>query len=265
MQERFHTLIKQRLRSEYENNPPLFPWESEVVEYPAEVPEALSTGASARSATSLWGDYVGGLKVAGLLPLPLASSLFEQCQAAICSPVKQGVRLVRAVENLFPEHQEILEPIANMVLIPAYRSDQTTQEALTQELTVVSKDYETALPEQQVALSMLAAQEILGVLTLSLSEQNPTETRGWVLEKGALELTATYRNQTLEVVATLPAEGQMQIHGGDVEKRVMRSQPGQLDISLSKPKSGSYLLELALDGSEQSLNFVIHLDAGSKA
>ena len=36
VQERFQALLKQRLLSEYENTPPLFPWESEVSEYPAD-------------------------------------------------------------------------------------------------------------------------------------------------------------------------------------------------------------------------------------
>ena len=52
VQERFQALLKQRLRLEYENKPPLFPWESEVSEYPAEVADFAPVGV---------GGYLTGL------------------------------------------------------------------------------------------------------------------------------------------------------------------------------------------------------------
>ncbi|MEL7144715.1 MAG: hypothetical protein AAGL08_21240, partial [Cyanobacteria bacterium J06573_11] len=71
VQERFQSLLKQRLLLEYENNPPLFPWESEVSEYPAEVGE--SVGADYASATAIsaldispWGTHISSLKVPNL-------------------------------------------------------------------------------------------------------------------------------------------------------------------------------------------------------
>ncbi|NEQ49628.1 MAG: hypothetical protein F6K11_05770, partial [Leptolyngbya sp. SIO3F4] len=38
VQDRFHTLLKHRFQTEFANRPPLFPWEAEVREYPAEIP-----------------------------------------------------------------------------------------------------------------------------------------------------------------------------------------------------------------------------------
>lgn len=256
MQERFHNLLKQRFLSEYENNPPLFPWESEVAEYPADVPDFGATAAS-----SLWDAHVSGLPVPGLLPAPLLKALFERCQEIARMPVKQGVRLVRAVEELFPDQLDILEPIADMVLVPAYRSaDAATRDALTQELTAVAKDYDSAQPEQQVALSMLAAQEILGALTLSLTAEQPSESRLWMTYKGALNLTATYAEGALAVSVTLPTGGQVNLKGEDVEQQAKRSRPGSLDVALSGLAVGkTYLLEILLADEAAPLSFAIHL------
>ncbi len=98
VQERFEAILKQRLLLEYEKNPPLFPWESEVGEYPAEITDSVAVAA----APSLWNAHVSKLKVSGLLPEVLLNRLFERCQAIACSPMKQGVQLVQAVEALFP-------------------------------------------------------------------------------------------------------------------------------------------------------------------
>ena len=257
VQERFHNLLKQRFLSEYENNPPLFPWESEVAEYPVDVADFGPAAAS-----SLWDAHVSELAVPRLLPAPLLKALFDRCQAIAQMPVKQGVRLVRAVEELFPDQLDILEPIADMVLVPAYRSaDAATRDALTQELTAVAEDYDAALPEQQVALSMLAAQEILGALTLSLTAKQPSETRLWMTDKGALNLTATYAEGALAVSVALPAGGQVNLKGDDVERQVTRSRPGSLDMALTDLTVGrTYLLKILLTGEVAPLSFAIHLE-----
>ncbi|MGB7485448.1 MAG: hypothetical protein WA901_04610, partial [Phormidesmis sp.] len=101
VQERYHSLLKQRLRLEFENNPPLFPWESEISEYPAEVNDIA--GAALVAASTTWITHLGALQVSGLLPQPLQAALFIQCQALARLPLKQGIRLVKAVEDLFPD------------------------------------------------------------------------------------------------------------------------------------------------------------------
>ncbi len=270
MQEHFQSLIKQRLLLEYENNPPLFPWESEVSEYPAEVTD-YAPAAIAATQSLLWGAHMSALKVPSLLPAALMNTLFERCQEIVTAPIKQGVRLVRAVEDLFPESADMLEPIANMVLVPAYRSGSssldTDKDAIIQELANAVGGYSSAMPEQQVALSMLAAQEILGALTLSVSADRPFEKRSWVTTVGVLELTASYENDQLSVVAVLPEGGQVRLCDGDVEKQAVRSQPGSLDLTWAKPTlEKNYVLEVSLQSEARALNFVIQAtDAGSSS
>ncbi len=256
VQERFQALIKQRLLSEYESNPPLFPWESEVSEYPAEVTDYVP----AAVVSPLWSAHMSALKVPGLLPTALMNTLFERCQEIARSPIKQGVRLVRAVEDLFPESSDMLEPIANMVLVPAYRSSRDTQDAVIQELANAAGGYSAAMPEQQIALSMLAAQEILGALTFSLSADWPSEKRSWVTTLGVLEVTASYQGDQLMVLAVLPDGGQVRLCDGDVKKQAVRSQPGALDLTWAQPTPGkTYVLEVSLRDEEQALNFVINV------
>jgi len=268
VQERFQALIKQRLLSEYENNPPLFPWESEVSEYPAEATD-YAPAAVAATQSPLWSAHVSALKVPSLLPAALMNTLFARCQEIVTSPIKQGVRLVRAVEDLFPESADMLEPIANMVLVPAYRSGGASLDAdkdvIIQKLANAVGGYSSAMPEQQVALSMLAAQEILGALTLCVSAARPSEKRSWVTTVGVLELTVGYEHDQLSVVVVLPDGGQVRLCDGDVEKQAVRSQPGSLDLTWAKPAfEKNYILEVSLQGEAHALNFVIQVaDAGS--
>ena len=264
VQERFQALLKQRLLSEYESRPPLFPWESEVSEYPAEAADSVAAAASPLGST-LWSAHMGALKVPGLLPAALMNTLLERCQKIARSPIKQGVRLVRAVEDLFPESSDMLEPIANMVLVPAYRSGQATQDAVIQQLASAAGGYESARPEQQMALSMLAAQEILGALTFSVSADKPCLQRSWITTVGALELTVSYEtgdeSTALKVMAILPDGGEVRLCDGDVEKVALRSQPGTLDLALAEPAIGkTYVMEVSLQAEEHSLSFAIHVD-----
>lgn len=256
VQERFQALLKQRLLLEYENNPPLFPWETEVGEYPAEVASV------APSAVSLWRTHVSTLSVTSLLPERLLDNLFERCQDIARSPIKQGVRLVRAVEGFFPDYGDLLEPIANMVLVPAYRSDRAAQAAVIQELATAAGGYDLALPEQQIALSMLAAQEILGTLTLCVNADKPQAQRHWVTAWGVLKLSVTYEANQLTVAAVLPKGGQVCLSAGDVEQRARRSLPGALDVVWTNPASESlYRLEVSLIGEDQPLNFFVNMMA----
>ena len=258
VQERFQALLKQRLLSEYETNPPLFPWESEVGEYPAEVADCTSSDTAISLTAPLWNTHIGTLRVPGLLPNELVNSLFERCQSIVRSPLKQGIRLVSAVEDFFPDCDDLLEPIANMVLVPAYRSGKDTQDKVIQELAGEPGGYEAAMPEQQVALSMLAAQEILNALTFDVSADRPKETRRWVTAVGILELTVAYTDGTLGISAVLPAGGQVRLHDGDIEKSAVRNRAGALDLAWGKPTDGAtYVLEVSLQNEAHPLNFVI--------
>lgn len=93
------SVLKERFSLEYEANPPLFPWESVVKEYPDQIPQHNSS----RMGPSPWIDYFGPLSVVNLLPKSQLDILLQGCIEIVAVPVKQGVRLVRAVEALFPE------------------------------------------------------------------------------------------------------------------------------------------------------------------
>ncbi|MGB3790724.1 MAG: hypothetical protein WA949_22140 [Phormidesmis sp.] len=267
MQERFHFLIKQRLMLEYEKSPPLFPWESELREYPADVADSIgATHAVPGAASSLWNQHLSSLKVPGLLPQPVLNALFKRCQEIALSPIKQGVQLVRAVEALFPMQGDVLEPIADIVLVPAYRSDNENQSAVLEQITQLADDYDSASPEQQIALSMMAAQEILGAMTLSLSAQKPDDSREWITAHGLLRLSASYvasgADSQLTIKAVLPEGGQVRLWDGTVEKRALCSQPGSLDLNWGcfSPEK-IYLLEVSLHSEETLLKFVVKLES----
>ena len=235
-----------------------------MVEYPAEVSDASGAAfvaAAAKSAaTPLWSAHVNALRVPGMLPRPLFEALFARCQELARKPIKQGIRLVRAVEDIFPDQADLLEPIADMVLVPAYRSDSDTQAALTQELANIAGGYDLARPEQQIALSMMAAQEILGALTLEISADKPKDARQWITPRGALDLSASCLANQLTVAVNLPDGGYVRLWDGEIEKSALRSQPGPLDIVLAEPgHDKTYLLEVSLTGDELPLNFAIHL------
>ena len=88
VQDRFHNLLKQRLLLEYENKPPLFPWESELGEYPAEVSDTV--GVAIASPAPLWGIHMSSLEVSGLLPGPLLNALFTRCQSLVSAHCQYG-------------------------------------------------------------------------------------------------------------------------------------------------------------------------------
>ena len=63
----------------------------------------------------------------------------------------------------------MLEPIADIVLVPAYRSARSDQQEIEQALASAASRYDTALPEQKIAISMLVVREILSRATLTVS------------------------------------------------------------------------------------------------
>jgi hypothetical protein len=255
VQDRFQALLKKRLRMEYENRPPLFPWESEVREYPVEIPAF----AASQAASSLWLDNLRQLRVSNALPEGVLNRLLERCQIMAQTSLKQGVKLVRVVEALFPEQGDLLEPIANIVLTPAYRSTTDLKEAAIQELESLASDFAAATPEQQIALSMLAAQEIMAALTLGVSARQPKLVREWITAHGLLKLELTYQDNLLLIQASVPSSGKVHLLDGDIETQASRTQPGRLDLVWSAPEIGkTYTLEVSLpDTGHRPLRFSV--------
>ncbi len=223
VQTHFEALLKRRLRQEIESRPPLFPWEKTLQDYP----DVLSNEAGLNT---LWLDHLRDLEVPSSLPEDVLAELFNQCQRAAYHTQQAGLRLVEAVEALFPDQPQTLENIAGLVTRPAYRSSQAQ--------TLDRLDYETASPHQQIALSMMAAQSIFEALTLKLSSTAPTTQKQWLTAVGTLTVDASYqanRTPQLEVKANLPDVGALCFTVGDEVIETHRNGPGELVVHLDAP------------------------------
>lgn len=248
------------------SSPPLFPWETEVTDYPTESSDSISD----IKISSLWLNHVQSLRISSLLPEEVLQVLFVRCTSMVRFPIKQSRKLIRAVEYLFPDQLDMLEPIADMVLVPAYRSDRSTQDALINELAAVVGSYDSARPEQQVALSMLAAQEIFASLMITISVDDPIVIRTWITSIGDVELTIRLlckkrllRKNTsqLNITALLPSGGQVVIKSAEIEQLGTRSQSGKLEVALDNPIANmTYQLKVLLDSENYPLFIAIHYE-----
>ncbi|EDX83783.1 hypothetical protein S7335_1480 [Synechococcus sp. PCC 7335] len=255
---------------EYAKKPPLFPWESELCEYPTEADLASADSAmSTDEAIALWKQHLSSLDVPKLLPESVLSALIRQCQNIIRPPAQRGIQLVRVVEPFFPVQNSTLESIANIVLAPVYRSDNETKAAVLEQITKLANDYDSASVEQQIALLMIAAQEMLEAMTLSLSKQKPEDTREWITAHGMMRLSTKYiatAKNRLTITAMLPKAGHLRLLcNGSVEKQTFCSQPDLLALSWHIPNfEKTYLLEVFLDTEDTektTLNFVVRLES----
>jgi len=254
VQDRFHTLLKNRLRLEFENRPDvLFPWESAVHEYPVVLPSV----SGAVAGTRMWMDNLRQLRVASALPESVLARLLEGCQSMARSTQQQGVKLIRTVESLFPNDTDLLEPIAGIVLTPAYRSADDARLSAIQELESLASDYDSASTEQQIAISMLAAQEIMAALTLTVSVQSPQLSREWVTAQGLLKLEVKYDSDLLFVRVYCPGNSRVTLKGDETDLQATRTQPGRLELVKASPQLGNtYTLEVSLpDSGYRALRF----------
>ena len=105
MQERFQAVLKRRLQIQIENHPPLFPWESQLQEYP----DCLDNKPSLKFIP----DKLS-------LPISIPENLFQvlltECQQYLTSSLPLGSKLVKVVESIFPENYQELNDIAGLVL-----------------------------------------------------------------------------------------------------------------------------------------------------
>ena len=243
VQDRFHTLLKHRFQTEFANRPPLFPWEAEVREYPTEIPMP----AYAQPISRLWLENPLRFSISSKLPETVLHQLLDRCQSMAQSTYKEGVKLVKIVESMFPDSLEALEPIANIVLTPAYR-DPTLKEATLQEVENLAGGYEQATPEQQIALTMLASMEIMSALALTVSVTEPAVSRDWVTPQGVVHVDVNYTGAVLIINATMPVGGNIQLVGDDADSQSSRPEAGMLTLAQTAPViGGSYSLEVSLD------------------
>ena len=256
VQDRFQTLLKRRLQTEIERHPPLFPWETEICEYPLEYPALVAADSTA---LQVWMAQLRSLSLPTALPDSVLASLLERCQTIVQTSLKQGVKLVKATEELFPDQPQALGEIARIISTSGYTSDKYAYRSAP-ELVKLPEGYETANPVQKIALSMLAAQEIMSSLTLTVSSQQPHLERQWLTANGPLKLTLVYQTQLIAIQGQLPCGGYLKLQGEDIQTMSERSQPGLLSVNLMEPQlHQTYRLEVGLQGTEQQqpLQFVI--------
>lgn len=261
VQDRFHALLKRRLRDEIERNPPLFPWESDLCDYE---PEVLDWEPAQLVPVSIW------LKqIQERLPVPMSdqllADLFSRCQDVVHGSLQQGAKLVQAVETLFPGQEQTLNYLARLVLTPSFRdgSDKLQTDGFP-------NHYNVATTEQQMALSLIAVSEILESLTLHVSATSSNATRQWATSTGDIQVSVQYQDQhqeqqlsRLRVESLIPCPGHLTLQGMAGETMTHRDDAGCMSLELFDVEPNqTYRLTVQLaDGAKSPLVFSIQVDA----
>ena len=254
VQDRFQAVLKNRLQIQAQDHPPLFPWETQLIEYPDCVDEPSMT------LVPTWGWMVQQSKLN--LPLPLPEKVFQQllekCQSMVTSSVPLGAKLVQVVENFFPNESQALNDIAGLVLRSTYRSVSAL------DMPNIQSDYSDLQPRQQMALSLLAAKQLLENLTLPLSAASPVVERQWLTTVGNLNIRVEYHSvgklTKLLVQAELPVKGTLTLRKSGTLAIATSSTPGYLSVELGcEQLNPTYTLEVEFpEVDEQPLLFVIN-------
>lgn len=240
VQDRFHALLKRRMQIEIQEKLPLFPWETEVSEYPdcgfeAQVPEQ-----------SLWTAQLQTLKLPVRVPETVLAPLLDRCQELVQSSLREGVKLVRAVEALFPDQSQTLNNIAGKMLLGPARGGYDFSFPDT---------YEAATQAEQILLSLLAAREIVGNLTLKVSPAQMRVERQWLTAAGVLSLDGEYQPEgqfpRLRIQSQLPCGGSLQLRCGQALATAQRPDGGCLSVEIFDPQPGqTYSLEVRFQNLE---------------
>ena len=248
VQTHFEALLKRRLSQDIAQQPPLFPWEQSVQEYPDQLRSDLDRA-------SVWLDHLRNLEVPAHFPEAVLAELFGHCQRVANHTSQLGRQLVEAVEALFPDQPQTLVYVAGLVARPSTRSAATD--------LVASVNYETASPQQQIALTMLAARSIFEALSLVVSPLTPSVVRTWMTARGPLTITVARLNESLlEVRTEIPEPGAMVLTGLTDTLHSQRSTPGSLVLQLAYPQpQTAYTLEVSLGSETTPLRFQVMVEA----
>ena len=242
VQDRFYSLLKQKLQTEAERNPPLFPWETEIHDY-----------------ESVWMSQLRNLKLPIAVPEEVLTQLLQKCQTVAQSTLREGTKLIRAVEELFPGQDQSLNYLAGLVMTAPARSPVAAVE------TDPSVSYESVDSPKQMVLSLLAAREILSSLSITLSTSQNRVERQWLSESGMLTLTAEYQsgdNPRLRVEGRLPDGGSLTLRGNQTQAIADRPTSGSLSVELFDPLPNQvYTLEVRLSPSSvEPLTYAVHIE-----
>jgi hypothetical protein len=254
VQERFQAVLKRRLQTQIQNHPPLFPWESQFRDYPDFI-ENPSMGL-----VPGWGftQARASLNLPIDLPERIIRQLLEKCQALVTSSLPLGAKLVQAVESFFPNEQQTINDLASLVLRSPYRSASALKDVPN-----LDGDYSDLQPRQQMALSLMAAKQLLDNLTLPISATNAVVERQWLTSAGAINLKVEYQVQGKDAIlcvqADLPTTGTLKVLGNGSSSMAQSSSAGCLsvEITCNQPRQ-PYNLEVKLTGiDQQPLTFLI--------
>jgi hypothetical protein len=251
VQDHFQTVLKRRLQIEISQNPPRFPWESRVADYPVELSETSAYP---------WLVQLRSLSLPTPLPDDILAGLLNRCQELITESLQPGVQLVKAVENLFPDQPQAMDQIAGLVLANATVRSSTATRDMTALQAAFPDGYDGANPQQQVTLTMLAAKDILATLTLALTPQQPMQQRRWQTSEGAVAITAQYQTGTphqISLAVEVPCASQMTVP--TLGQTVTQTGPGVLNLTLPNPIADTtYPVEVHFSGTETApLTFAI--------
>ncbi len=184
--------------------------------------------------------------------------MLEKCQGLITSSLPLGVKLVQVVESFFPDESQTINDLAGMVLRTAYRSADTLET-----MPNLQSDYSDLQSRQQMALSLLAAKQLLENLTISVSPTDKVVERQWLTNAGTLhlkvELQSLGEETTLTVKTELPTPGILKLRGNGSQAMAQSSNPGCLSVELccGQPNQTYTLSVESLEPGEQPLLFVI--------
>jgi hypothetical protein len=262
VQDRFYALLKHRLQSEIQQNPPRFPWEQTAMEYRDEVALVPATVVDLRS---LWLAQLRRLSLPVAMPDNVLAQLLEQCQNLAASSLKEGAKLVKAVESLFPEEGAALNQLAGLVMVSPVRGGASLQQRLAEEAGgELPASYDEALPTQQMVLSLLAAREILSALTVKASVQAAPGSYEWMTEMGALVLVVEARQEetavSLRVQVKLPTSGQVELNADGHRALSERSEAGSVSVELTDLQVGQVCDLVVVLGSSDRVVFSIILE-----
>ncbi|MFP4300062.1 MAG: hypothetical protein ACLFT0_19795 [Spirulinaceae cyanobacterium] len=267
VQKRFQAILKRKLQAEIERHPPLFPWETEMVDYQMEYADEVP--AMPNPSRQLWiPQLVSMLPMS--VPDTVLSQLLDLCTEGVATLQSPVAQLVNAVKPLFPDHLHRLNQVANQIrLSPNLASSRLSRgdrEAQRQALTqALPESYEAGTPEQQMAMTLLAAREILEALTLTVSSQNQSSERQWRTTAGLVWLKLHYNpdnavsaREPLKISARLPKGGSLSIKTDRETAQAERIYPGFLTVELFDWQPGErYAVEVSLnDRQHQPLQFM---------
>ncbi|MCM0593122.1 MAG: PatU [Gloeotrichia echinulata IR180] len=256
VQERFQAVLKRRLQVQIQNHPPLFPWETQLIEYPDYVDEPSMTLVR----TWGWMAQQSKLNLPITLPERIFRQLLEKCQDMITSSLPLGAKLVQVVDSCFPNETQTLNDLAGLVLRSTYRSVDGLEA-----MPNLQGDFSSLQQRQQMALSLLAAKQLLETLTLRLSPVNPVAERQWLTSAGDLTIKVEYQSQIQDkklcVQAQLPTQGILKLQGNGTQATAQSFGAGSMSVELDCTAfNHTYTLSVDFPEIDQEpLLFVINL------